>query len=82
MTPDQEACSMLVIERCRVLNRRMGEQQAALGVRPDDIAIAAAQSAVDLAQHFTGDPTSALAWVRRALDVIEDGAPLTVETMQ
>jgi hypothetical protein len=82
MTHNQEAASETVIEFCRHFNRRMAEKQAGLGARMDDIAIAAAYSAVDLASCHVGDPTAAIAWVRRALDVMEAGIPLTVETVQ
>jgi hypothetical protein len=44
---------------------------AKVGARPEDIAIGAIYSAVDLAQHHTGDTASALAWVRQALDLME-----------
>lgn len=82
MTTEQEAASMQVIEFCRHFNRRMAEQQAGLGARMDDIAIAAAYSAVDLATCHVGEASAAIAWVRRALDVMEAGLPLTVETLQ
>lgn len=82
MTHDQETASESVIEFCRHFNRRMAEKQAELGARMDDIAIAAAYSAVDLASCHAGDAPAAIAWVRRALDVMEAGLPLTVETLQ
>jgi hypothetical protein len=82
MTQEQEAASMQVIDFCRHFNRRMAEKQAEQGARIDDIAIAAAYSAVDLASCHVGDTPSAIAWVRRALDVMEAGLPLTVETLQ
>ena len=82
MTDEQETASMQVIEFCRHFNRRMAERQAALGARMDDIAIAGVASAVDLASCHVGDTPSAIAWVRRALDVMEAGLPLTVETLQ
>ena len=74
MTLDEEACSMKVIEFCRQFNRRMAEEQARIGARAEDIAIAAIHSAVDLAQHHTGDTASAIAWARRALDTMETGS--------
>lgn len=82
MTPDHEDASLSVIEFCRHFNRRMADKQLQLGARMDDIAIAAAYSAVDLASCHAGDATSAIAWVRRALDVMEEGLPLTIETVQ
>ncbi|MFL0412932.1 hypothetical protein [uncultured Sphingomonas sp.] len=82
MTSTDEACSMQVIEFCRDMNRKAARQYVALGIRAEDIAIAAAYSAADLAQHHTGDPASAIAWLRRALDVMEEGLPLNVETLQ
>lgn len=82
MTPDNEDASVQVIEFCRHFNRRMAERQSDLGARMDDIAIAAAYSAVDLASCHVGDTPAAIAWVRRALDVMEAGLPLTVETLQ
>lgn len=82
MTHEQEAASMQVIEFCRHFNRRMAAKQAAEGAALDDIAIAAAYSAVDLATCHVGDTTAAIAWVRRALDVMEEGLPLTAETLQ
>lgn len=79
---DAETLSLDNIERCRRVNRLAADKYAEQGVAPDDIAIAAAYSAVDLAQHNVGDPAAAIAWVRRALDVMEAGLPLTVETLQ
>jgi hypothetical protein len=74
MNRDEETCSLLVIEFCRTHFRKLGvEQFAKLGARPDDIAIGAIYSAVDLAQHLeqTGDTASAIAWARKALDELE-----------
>jgi hypothetical protein len=74
MTPDQETSSLLVIEFCRTHFRKLGAVEfAKLGARPDDIAIGAIYSAVDLAQHLeqTGDTASAIAWARKALDELE-----------
>ncbi len=72
MTEQEEQCSVVVIEFCRTHFRKLGaEQFAKLGARPDDISIAAIYSAVDLAQHHTGDTASAIAWARGALDVLE-----------
>lgn len=82
MTTTDESASLSVIEFCRHFNRRMAEKQAEQGARMDDIAIAAAYSAVDLASCHVGDATGAIAWVRRALDVMEAGLPLTAETLQ
>ena len=82
MMPDPEDASMQVIEFCRHFNRRMAQKQAEQGARVDDIAIAAVASAVDLATCHVGDATAAVAWVRRALDVLEEGLPLTAETLQ
>lgn len=81
MTPNEEAASVAVIEFCRNHFRKLGAVEfAKLGARPEDIAIGAIYSAVDLAQHHTGDTVSALAWLRRALDVMERG--LVGETVQ
>ncbi len=82
MTDAHEASSMQVIEFCRHFNRRMAEKQAQIGATAEDIAIGAIYSAVDLAMHFTGDTPSALAWLRRALDLMEADMPLSVETIQ
>lgn len=82
MTSEQEAASIQVIEWCRHFNRRMAQKQAEEGARMDDIAIAAAYSAVDLATCHAGDTSAAIEWVRRALDVMEEGLPLTAETLQ
>lgn len=82
MTSDTETCSLMAIDFCRDFNRRMADEQRRAGVNNDDIAIAAAYSAVDLAIHNVGDPAEAIAWMRRALDVMEAGLPLTVETLQ
>ncbi|WP_374944112.1 hypothetical protein [Sphingomonas sp.] len=82
MTADREACSMIVIDKCRSLNRRMAEQQARIGASPDDIAIAAIYSAIDVAQRHAGGTVAAIAWARRALDVMEDGVPLQADTVQ
>lgn len=74
MTHDEEVCSMQVIDFCRTHFRKLGAVEfAKLGARPDDIAIGAIYSAVDLAQHLeqTGDTASAIAWARRALDELE-----------
>jgi hypothetical protein len=78
-----EATSIAQIDLCRKINRSAAAKYVEQGVPPDDIAIAAAYSAVDLAQHFVGnDPVAAIAFVRRCLDVFEEGLPLTVETVQ
>lgn len=82
MTPDQETASMQVIEFCRDFNRRMAAKQAEIGATAEDIAIAAIYSALDLAQQYTGDPVSAVAWLRRALDTMETDHPHSVETIQ
>ncbi len=84
MTQDQDAASEKVIDFCRTHFRRLGaEEFVRLGARPDDIAIAAIASAVDLAQHFhSGDPAAALAFVRRTLAVMEEDLPLIGETKQ
>ncbi|WP_326525523.1 hypothetical protein [Sphingomonas sp.] len=83
MTHDEEVASVKVIDFCRTHFRRLGaEEFTKLGARSDDIAIAATAAAVDLAQHHAGDPVAAIAWVRRALEVIEADLPLTVETLQ
>lgn len=83
MTRDQEAKSVRSIEFCRLHFRKLGtEAFAQRGAATTDIAIAAAYAAVDLAQHVTGDPASAIAYVRLALDVFEESAPATAETMQ
>jgi hypothetical protein len=72
MTPEEEHCSMLVIDFCRTHFRKLGAVEfVKIGARPEDIAIGAIYSAVDLAQHHTGDTTSALAWAREALDLME-----------
>ena len=82
MTHDEETCSLQAIEFCRQFNRKMAAKQQEAGVRVEDIAIAAVASAIDLAQHHTGDKESAIAWVRSGLDVSEASQPLTMETMQ
>lgn len=82
MTHDEEEASIKAIEFCRQFNRKMGQRQLEAGVRVEDIAIAAVASAIDLAQHHTGDTESAITWVRSALDVAEASQPLTMETMQ
>ena len=81
MTDEQR--SLDHIELCRRVNRSAAAKYGEQGVAPADVAIAAAYSAVDIAQHHTGgDPASGIAWLRHALDVMEEGLPLTVETMQ
>lgn len=81
MTSEEDS-SVIAIELCRKVNRSAAMKYAEKGISADDIAIAAIYSAVDLAQHFTGDPASAIAWARRALDVLEADLPLTLETIQ
>lgn len=82
MTPDEESCSLMVIEFCRDHFRKLGAVEfTKLGARAEDIAIASIYASLDLAQHHTGDPASALAWVRQALDLMEH-APLTAQTVQ
>ena len=82
MPSEHEEASASVIEFCRHFNRRMAVKQGELGARMDDIVIAAAYSAVDLATCHAGDTPGAIAWMRRALDVMEAGLPVTVETIQ
>ena len=81
MTETEEQCSMIVIEFCRKMNRKAAEKYAEVGARPDDIALGAVYSAYDLATvHNGGDPVASLEWLRRALDMLEEGAaPLTVQ---
>lgn len=81
MTSEEDA-SVIAIELCRKINRSAATKYAEKGISAEDIAIAAIYSAVDLAQHFTGDPASAIAWARRALDVMEAEMPLPSETIQ
>lgn len=84
MKHDQDMASERVIDFCRTHFRRLGaEELVRLGARPDDIAIAAVASAVDLAQHYhSGDPVAALAFVRRTLEILEADMPFTMETIQ
>lgn len=48
----------------------------------EDVAVAAAYAALDASAAFAGNKSNALTWLRFALDVIEAGQPLTVETIQ
>lgn len=82
MTHDEEICSIKAIEFCRRFNGKMAAKQQEVGVRVEDIAIAAVASAIDLAQHHTGDTQSAIAWVKAAIDVAEASQRLTMETIQ
>ena len=63
---------MLVIDFCRTHFRNLGTIEfPKIGARPEDIALGAIYSAVDLAQHHAGDTACAIAWARQALDVME-----------
>ena len=75
-----ENMSMQAVELCREFNRRMASQQASQGIPVPEIAIGAIYSAVDVAQGFNGSLPAALAWARRALDVMEDSLRLQGES--
>lgn len=72
MDTDAEDMSLKAIELCRDFNRRMFDRQAQNGIAHADVAIAAIYSAVDVAAVFRGGIPAGLAWVRQALDVMED----------
>lgn len=76
MTIDEEM-SLKAAELCRDFNRRMAAQQLEEGIPAAEVAIGAIYSAVDVAQGFNGSLPAALAWTRRALDVMEDRLRLT-----
>lgn len=82
-TEHDEDRSLANIETCRRINRRAGALYVAKGVRPDDVAIAAAFSAHDLAMHDGRDPHGAIEWLRTTLDVMErDLLARAAETVQ
>ena len=73
MTEQEEECSVMVIEFCRDHFRKLGNVEfAKMGARSEDIAIAAAYAAFDLATaNKDGDPIAGIEFARTALDVIE-----------
>lgn len=70
------------VELCRRLNRSAADKYAEQGADPAAIAVAAVYSAVDVANALVGHPAAAIAWVHSALEALEAGLPLTVETLQ
>ena len=48
----------------------------------EDVAIAAAYAALDASTVFAGDKVTGITWLRLAIDLIEAGQPLTLETVQ
>ena len=71
MTVDDEDLSMAAIETARTLNRSLAAKVREHGVSVEDVTIAGLYSAFDLASEFTGSRPDGLAWLRRALDVVE-----------
>lgn len=76
MTPDMEARSVQNIESCRRLGHKLAAKVQEHGVTLEDAAIGSMYATFDLAMcHSGGDPKAALAWSRRALQVIEASLP-------
>lgn len=65
---DSEAA---VIETTRQLTRKLIAQVTARGVKPADATIALAYALHDAATELTGDPVSAVEWMRTAADVMD-----------
>lgn len=62
-----------LVDKCR----------AEVGVSDEDIAIAAALAALDSATTLaSGNKANGITWLRLALDLIEAGQPIMVETIQ
>lgn len=68
---EQEATSLKAIDLCRRINRQAADQYAARGISPEDIALAALYSAVDVVEVVKGPGMAAIEWLRTGLDVIE-----------
>jgi hypothetical protein len=71
MTGNDESVSTHAIEMCRKLNRSAATKYGEHGVSAEDVAIAAAYSAFDLAADLTGSRIAAIEWLRNAVDLVE-----------
>ena len=60
-----------VIEMARKLTRSLVSKLTERGVQPADATIALAYALHDAATELTGDPASAVEWLRTAADVME-----------
>lgn len=74
MTPQEvaEENAARVVDACRRIFRRAAEKMESEGVRLEDVAIAVALAAEDVAVNYKGgDHHGAIEWLRTALDVQE-----------
>ena len=73
-----------VISTVHKLHLSLAEKcRAQASATDEDVAIACAYAALDSATALAaGDKTNGITWLRHALDLIEAGQPLTVETSQ
>jgi hypothetical protein len=71
MFDDREDASLARIEKVRRINRSAAVKCGQHGVTDEELAIAAAYSAFDLAERHAGPEMAAIEWMRTALDVLE-----------
>lgn len=60
-----------IIEKTRTLTRSLVQKVTAQGVEPADATIALAYALHDAASELTGNPVSAIEWMRSATDLME-----------
>jgi len=70
-THDLEGASLDRIERTRSIYRQAAGKCAEHGATVEEVVIASAWAAFDLAEIYTGPGPQAVEWLRTALDVIE-----------
>ena len=71
MTGHDEALSVRAIELCRGLQRKTAAACEAMGVTLEDVSVAAAFAAMDVAQRRFADPFAAVEFLRTAADLFE-----------
>ena len=70
-TFDLESASMARIDATRAVYRTAAGKCAERGATAEEVTVAAAFAAFDLAELYTGPGPQAVEWLRTALDVIE-----------
>lgn len=69
--PDLTDAEEAVIDTARKLTRSLVRKLTERGVQPADTTIALAYALHDAATELTGDPISAIEWMRTAADTME-----------
>ena len=72
MTNNDEELSVQAIELCRVLNRKAAAACFERGISAEDVTLGGLYSCFDMATVYNGgNPTAALEWMRRGMDLLE-----------